>query len=302
METKPLSRGRAAAEVLLAGVLWGMINLFVRALSAAGAAPLQITFIRLAVAAVGFTLFLLFYAPRTLKIQLRDLWMFIGTGIVSVMLFNLCYFYAMTAGEASVAVTLLYTSPFFILLLAAALFGERITVKKIPLLLCLLLGCALTSGLVGSKVRFDAKVFLAGLGSGFFYGLYTIFSRFALKKYSALTVTAYTFITGALGLLPFAAPGKLVPLMIASPKPVLLCLGIGVICTVLPYVLYTHGLTGMEAGRAAVLAESEPVTGTLIGLTVFGESRDVFKLLGIVLILGAVLLLETDGIRKRKRQ
>ena len=50
---------KASISVILAGVLWGCINLFVRRLSAAGLSSMQIALARLAVAAVLFCTFLL---------------------------------------------------------------------------------------------------------------------------------------------------------------------------------------------------------------------------------------------------
>ena len=43
---------------------------------------------------------------------------------------------------------------------------------------------------------------LFGLGSGFGYALYSIFCKFALEKYSASTVTFYTFLFSAAFSLP----------------------------------------------------------------------------------------------------
>ena len=68
-------------------------------------------------------------------------------------------------------------------------------------------------------------------------------------------------------------------------------LGIVVVSTVLPYVLYTWGLQRMDSGRAAILAAVEPLVGTVLGMAAYGESRAPAKLAGILLILAAILLL-----------
>ena len=43
---------KAAASVLLSGVLWGCISIFIKALSAAGLSALEISTVRLLVAAI----------------------------------------------------------------------------------------------------------------------------------------------------------------------------------------------------------------------------------------------------------
>ena len=82
----------APAAVLLAGALWGSMGIFVRRYNAQGLESLQIVGIR----AVGTTILLFLYlmaAKRDLlRIRLRDLWCFLGTGLLSILFFNYCYF------------------------------------------------------------------------------------------------------------------------------------------------------------------------------------------------------------------
>ncbi|MBR1845974.1 MAG: EamA family transporter, partial [Oscillospiraceae bacterium] len=242
-------------------------------------------------AAVGFTAVVAVRSPEKLRIRLRDIWMFVGTGIVSVVLFNVFYFSTIVNSQASVAVVLLYTSPIFVMLLSAVIFREKITRRKLIALAMTFLGCVLVAGLVGGGYSIPPLVLLTGLGSGLFYALYTIFGRFALEKYDTMTVTAYTFLFGLLGSLPMGHPGRVLSIVSAQPSLIFWCLGVGVICAVLPYFFYTWGLQRMESGRVAILVAVEPLVGAVIGMTVFHESHDPLKLIGIALILGAIVLL-----------
>ena len=61
-------------STVLAGVLWGIISIFVRTLSAAGLTSLQIMFLRGGLSAVLLLVFLLIKDRSLLKIRLRDLW------------------------------------------------------------------------------------------------------------------------------------------------------------------------------------------------------------------------------------
>ena len=107
--------------------------------------------------------------------------MFIGTGIISVSLFNICYFYTIINSEASLAVVLLYTSPVFVVLISAVLFKEKINLNKIIALILSFAGCVFTAGILGGiKVR--PFIIVTGVASGLFYALYSIFGKFALKK------------------------------------------------------------------------------------------------------------------------
>ncbi|MBQ8928098.1 MAG: EamA family transporter [Oscillospiraceae bacterium] len=285
-------------SVLGAGTLWGIISLFIRTLSAAGLDAMQITLIRLAVAA-PVMLVIALLRPGALRIRLRDLWMFAGTGIVSIVLFNICYFYTMIHSQASVAVVLLYTSPVFVMLLSALLFRERITLRGIAALVMTVIGCTLVAGLSGTG-GLTPLTLCTGLASGLFYGLYTIFGRIALRRYSSLTVTVYTFLLGLLGALPVSRPAAMAAILTASPSLLLWCAGIGLVCTVLPYILYTAGLSRLPSGKAAVLAAAEPLVGCLLGIGLYKESCGAGKLVGMLLILSAILLLSLAPARAAK--
>lgn len=281
---------KATASVLLAGTLWGIISLFIRQLSAAGLNALEISTVRLVVAALSFPLFLAVTQRDKLRVRLRDLWMFVGTGIVSVVLFNCFYFTTMLNSQASVAVVLLYTSPAFVMLLSALLFREALTGRKLLSLAMTFFGCVLVAGLLGGSVTLSPWTLATGLASGLFYALYTIFGRVALEKYNTMTVTAYTFLFGAVGSCFVGHPLPILRTVAQKPPLILWCVGIGLVCTVLPYFFYTWGLQRMESGRAAILVAVEPLVGAVLGMTLYHESHDLAKLAGIALILGAILV------------
>ena len=210
------------------------------------------------------------------------------------------YFWTTVHSQASVAVVLLYTGPAFVMLLSALLFRERITGRKLLCLGMTILGCALVSGLAGGA-SLGLPVLLAGLGSGFFYALYTIFARFALRRYDSMTVTAYTFLLGTLGALIPGDPAGAARILAGSPILLLWVLGIALVSTAIPYYLYTWGLQHMDPGRAAILASVEPLVGAVLGMTAYGEPHGVPKLLGIALILAAILVLNGKEKESGKR-
>ena len=78
----------------------------------------------------------------------------------------------------------------------------------------------------------------------------------------------------------------------ASPAgTVLFFLLTAFVTAVIPFLSYTLGLRSVEAGKAAILATVEPMVASLLGVLVFREALSLSALLGILLILGAVVLL-----------
>ena len=79
--------------------------------------------------------------------------------------------------------------------------------------------------------------------------------------------------------------------MFASWQGFGLCTALGIVTCYLPYLLYTYGLTGLETGKASILASFEPVVATLVGIFVFHETLTPLSALGCVCVLSAVVLL-----------
>ena len=133
---------------------------------------------------------------------------------------------------------------------------------------------------------------LTGVASGFCYALYSIFEKFALKKYTSETVTLYTFLMASAAMLPLSHPADMFSLAVSDFSMAGGILLLGLVCTLLPFLLYTRGLSRMDSGKASVLAFAEPLTATLLGVVAFGEVPDGFGWLGVILLFGALVLLQ----------
>ncbi|MCI6227720.1 MAG: EamA family transporter [Candidatus Faecousia sp.] len=283
--------------VLSAGTLWGAMGVFVRKLGAYGFSPLQIACLRILFGALLFLLITGVFQRDLLKIRLRDMGLFLGMGLLSLLLFTVCYFTTIDLASLSVAAILLYTSPIWVMLMSAICFREKITRRK---LLCAAMafgGCVLVSG-IGSSASLSPMVIVTGLLSAVGYGLYSIFGTFALRKYQPLTVTTYAFLFGAVGALLLCNPIQIVRVISQTRNPGALVLLIAVtalVTAVLPYLLYTVGLNHMRASAAAIMASIEPVVATAAGALAFGETLTLPAFAGIALVLGAIVVLNAKA-------
>ncbi|MBO5098679.1 MAG: EamA family transporter [Clostridia bacterium] len=273
--------------IILAAMMWGVIGIFTRILAVAGLNSIQIVAVRSIFSAVIMCIFIFFKDKSLFKIKLKDIWMFIGTGVLSLTTFNFCYFNAINVLDLSIASVLLYTAPCFVMIMSAFVFKEKITKVKVLAFLIAFTGCALISSLNG---EFNLKGVILGLFAGLGYALYSIFARIALEKYNTYTITLYTFITSALSLLPFC---DVRGIMIASMDIAVLMwiLLLAVISTVLPYILYTEGLKNISATNASIIAFAEPVTATVVGAVLFEEDITFIVCLGMLLVLASIIMI-----------
>ena len=290
METIPAAKRGPYLSILLAAALWGIIGLWNRRLMAGGLSPTGIVTVR---NFGGCVLLCAVFAVKdrsVFRVKKEHLKYFFGTGIISVVLFTICYFSCQQICSLAVASILLYTAPSFVVVLSALLWREPIYLRKISALQLTLVGCSMVCGLFAGKITVTLTGLLLGLGSGFFYALYSIFGRYALAHYSSMTVTVWTFL--------FAGPASLVLLRPADIAAMtgditmpLTAVCLVVFSTVLPYLFYTNGLAQVESGKASILASLEPVVAALTGVIIFGEPMTAVTALGIVLVLGGAAIL-----------
>lgn len=279
------------ASVITAGCLWGLMGLFTRTLATYGVDSTGAIVLRCGIAALLFAVTLLVRDPKQFRIRLKDIWCFIGTGICSLLFFTYCYFQAITIMDLSTAAVLLYTAPSIVMILSLVLFHERITVQKLIALVLAFAGCCLVS--------------LVGGGAQALHGRYSLRPRrglrlCALQHLCPLRARPWLLEQHhQLLLLPadrhrrghHLGRGAPFGVMFGSWKGFGLCTALGIVTCYLPYLLYTFGLTGLETGKASILASFEPVVATLVGIFVFHEKLTPLSALGCVCVLSAVVLL-----------
>lgn len=276
--------------ILLAGFLWGFIGFFSIEISNIGYSAIDITYIRNAIATLGLFLIICIKDKKYFYINIKDIWMFLATGVGSIVFFNVMYFLTINTLNLSVAAILLYTGPFFVVLLSSLFFKEKLTKLKILVLIIASIGCSLTVGVANGIGNVSAIGILTGLLSGLGYGLYSIFGKIALRKYSSYTVTFYTFLVASVSLSIFCIDYNFLQ-GFSNPLVIVFSIGLGIISTLAPFILYTTGLLNVEAGKASIMTFSEPVVATIIGILIFRDVITISGIIGIIMIFMALVLL-----------
>lgn len=276
--------------ILSAAFLWGLTGIFVRSLNASGLDNMQLLFFRSAVTCLTLFIYLFFTDRSKLKIALKDIWYFLGTGILSFTLFGFSYFYTIQNASMSLAAMLLYTAPFFVMIMSAIFFREKITAAKVLALMTAAIGCVMICG-TDKNTNISPLIILTGLSSGFCYALYSIFGRVALKKYSSATVTVYTFFFAAVASMFLVDFPKIYEVCSVNHNVLLLAVVFAFVSAFFPYILYTQGLKNTEPGKAAVMATFEAVVASVAGILVFNETLTIIAAIGIAMVLFSVFLL-----------
>lgn len=296
-----LTERSVSVAIVCAGVLWGTIGIFVRQFNAVGLTSLDICEIRSLGCALFMVVIMLVRDHRFPRIRLRDLWCFLGTGLLSILLFNVCYFATIQMSSMSVAAVLLYTSPAFVMILSRILFKERMSKTKFVALGLTLLGVVLTGNVIGTSASLPVFALITGILSGVGYALYTIFSRYALDRgYEPLTIVTYTYIVAAIGGAFIANFGNIGSALSTGTGMMAIAVLYVLLSTVIPFTLYTGGLAHVSNSKASIIVSVEPVAATIFGFLFFGETPTLSVVLGMVCILTAIVLLNLQVLRKGK--
>lgn len=280
---------------IVSGAMWGSAGIFVRKLTELGMNSYTVVSVRVVLAVLILAVWLGIYDKDLLKIKLKDLWIFVAGGVVGMFGLNLCYNFAISELSLSLAAVLLSLSPVFVLFMAAILFKEKITSKKVICMTIAIAGCVLASGVLeaASTMRWSIKGIIVGTIGAFFYGLYGIISKTAMERgYHAFTTTFYCLFMVMLVVIPLTNWKLVTNVVVANSVKMSVFLVIHSLCTsVLPYVLYTFSIRYIDAGMASILASGEPVAAMIFGVIFFSEIPTVLSVVGIVLVIVALALL-----------
>jgi drug/metabolite transporter (DMT)-like permease len=281
------------ALIMLSGILWGTIGLFVKVLDAKGSTSEYTTFMRM------FFAFLLLFAitlakegTASFRIGRNTLISCALLGFVSMSLNNLCYTNAVNRLGMSLAAAILYMAPIFTSIQSKLFFHEKVGRNKLIALAFNVIGCVLAA--TGGRLSLEGVSvigLLFGIGAAFAYSTQNIFGRLATDEASPFVVATYNFFFAAAFTLVVARPFS----TIDDPfEPQLLIWGLlfGLIPTTIAYLLYFAGIQGLtETSKVPVFCSLELVVATVLGAVLFSENLPPASLAGTALILVSIMLM-----------
>jgi drug/metabolite transporter (DMT)-like permease len=281
---------RGYIYVILGASFLGTIGILARLIYLHEPDPLTVVTFRALIAFLLLFLTAVFVNPNWLRIQKKDFLFFAVYGLLSVTLCFLLFFYSIKYTTVATATILLYTYPAFVVVLSRFFLGEEFTKTKILALLLTFLGCALVIQVYNpAEFELNLKGILYGLGAGLGAGLYSIFGKKGVAKYSSYTVVTYALGFGSLFLLIARRARNLVSVDY-PPQTWLWILALALFSTLVGYSLYTKGLRYVEAGRAGIAATWEVVVASVLAFLIFGETLNALQIVGGFFIFAGIVV------------
>ncbi len=212
-------------------------------------------------------------------------------GVVGIVAFNLLFFSAMKTTSADNGALIMATNPLLTTLLAAAILGERPSLRHLAALPVALAGVAvvIAQGDLGRLLHLHiAQGDLLMLAANLAWALYNVLGRRYMPQASPIANTTLIMVVGAT-LLSVVALGEgggvAMPGMKAGAALALMAAG----GTVLAYLFWGIGIQRLGAGRTALFLNLVPVFAMLVGAGL-GTLPTMAQLAGGMLVLGGVTL------------
>ena len=282
---------RSHLSVIAVVVLWAGSFSVIKALLDHGIAAIDVAILRYAIAVPGFA-FILWRARGLPGLTRGDAVRVAAAGFLVVLGYHLFLNIGTQHTTSGVAALVVALAPGITVVLAAAVGLERIRPRHVVGLSLAFVGVAVVVAFgSGQSLSFEsARGPLIVLGAPISFALYNVLLKPLLGRYDLLALTAATSLIGTIGLLPLIRPSTVDVLVDASPQDAALLLYLGVLATLLGYILWNHGLRGLGPTRAVTYAYAIPPLAVVIGAIVLDEPITVWIVLGGALVVGGIVL------------
>lgn len=196
------------------------------------------------------------------------------------------YFLAINLSSISVSSALLGTQPVVIVLLAAILLREKISLMNLVAAILTFIGILCVTGTSGIDNPLFFKGEMLAILSAVLLGANFIVQKKYLTRFTGQQLVVYSGVFQLPLLMPllFFQSGKIT---YSSVGAILL---LAIVCTVFAYTLIYNGIREVDAQKIGVLQSIEYVLPILIGILFFKEKPEISMIIGMILIVGSCLL------------
>lgn len=276
-----------------ANLMWGMMAPVVKIVMAGGViAPLLMTDFRIVGAAILFWI-LSAFSPWQ-HVAFPDLLRLAGAALLGIVFNQGCYVFGVgltSPGEASIITT---TMPMWVMVLAAIILKEPITLKKAGGILlgacgALLLVLGASSRVVpgANPMVGDILVFCAQ----FSYALYLTLYRNFIKRYSLVTLMKWMFLFAAIAIVPFSISTIAeTDWAMVSTKEIWGIAYVVVGATFVAYILVMVGQKTLRPTLVGMYNYVQPIVASSLGIALGLDSFTPTKILAVALIFIGVWL------------
>jgi len=289
----PLARGMTAAT--LSYLIWGLLPVYWKALD--HLPSYEILGHRMAWSLPFIMFFLLLSRQHVSLSQFRDKTVFIMSAVSATLLaFNwFVYIWAVNSRFIVEASLGYYINPLVTVCFGMIFFKERLRPGQIAAILLALIGVVHLTVVYG---RFPWIAFALALTFGV-YGL--LHKKIGVAPLQSLYLETLIFFIPALMLVAYLGRDGSSGFIHGDMRTIALLAGTGLITTI-PLLLFGYAAQKIPLFMLGILQYSAPTLNLLLGVLVYGEDFPTSRMIGFLLVWGALLVFILEGLRQRARQ
>lgn len=265
-------------------LLWGMSWIAMKSLASL-IGPFDLVVARYA---IGYLVLLAYLLVTRQPLRFPPFWLTVGIALFQATALQCFAQFALITGGAGQVVMLAYTMPFWAVLFAWLLLGERPTRHHAVAFVLAALGLlAVIAPWKGMGTLLSSLLALAG-GVCWGFGMVLAKMLFLRHKVNVLTVTTWQMLLGALFAVPFAVFWPQMPVRWGS-ELYLGLLYMGVVASALGWALWMFVVRRVSATVAGMSSLGVPVLTVIFAWLLLGERPGLDELVGIVLIMAGLV-------------
>ncbi|MCT4633610.1 MAG: DMT family transporter [Firmicutes bacterium] len=275
-----------AMLIFISMLIWGSVGLFVRFVDLPAT---EIVFIRAVIAGAILFVYRLIFVKEKKRIPKNEIVLLVFAGI-ALSLNWLFLFKAYKYTTITIATLCNYMSPVFITIAASVFLKDKITFKKVISIGMATVGLAIVvfqnSGDPATANNQLLGV-LYGLMSAVQYAVIVILNK-KVKYASGLDITLIQILSSLIIMTPIVFYKNTIHF--PNMRSLYFAIGIGVIHTTIPYLLYFTNLHKLPVQKVVILSYFDPISAVFYSALLLGEPLTIFHIVGTALILGSTAI------------
>jgi drug/metabolite transporter (DMT)-like permease len=228
--------------------------------------------------------------------NIRDLPMLIYLGVFGVTLNQLFFIIGLSRTSVVHSALIIAMTPIFVLVIAALIKQEQITVRKAVGMIIAVTGVGILNALPASTapgasptLLGDLFVFLAGVT----FAIFTVLGKRISLRHSSITVNTFAYVSGAMALAPVVIwQGQSFSFRAVSLAGWSSLLYMALFPSVICYLIYYYALGHISASRVSAYSYLQPVVATVLAALTLGERVTLPLVAGGAVIFSGVYLTE----------
>lgn len=281
------TRGKGRALAIVAALLWGIMGIPIRFLTACGLYAADISLLRCGITGFVYFFYLKKKSPQVLHTDRKGFLISVLYGIVGYTLSFTTYSISVSRIPVSVATTLMFLCPVWVTLGSWMIFQEKPAAHKLFAVAICITGAAFVSNLTqAQQTQLDPLGLLMGILNGIGAAVQILVPRYYSRRYSKDTLLVYGFLGAAAPLALVAHFNRIGSVLVHGGIPVLAAIAaVSLLCTMVANISFVKSASYIPATETSILSSLEIIVGSLAGALFYQEHITTIQFAGIFLVL-----------------